>query len=225
MPLGHFIRQTFYRDVGEYPRVARVFLPMSCQHCEDAPCLTACPTGAVFREDTDGPVLLRQDKCIGCRACEVACSAYHANPKYSSINPARSRIRVVIDELNDCYVPIRAGDYTPSECTGRHSYTINGKQYRQCSFCGVSCPSRDLFKEPDSGLPLKCDMCEDDPPIDVPMCVQVCPHDALTYEEKEEEGEEEEEKREELEIGLEALAKKHGVQKVRDALARMSKKN
>jgi benzoyl-CoA reductase subunit BamC len=56
------------------------------------------------------------------------------------------------------------------------------------------------------------------------MCVQVCPHDALTYEEKEEEGEEEQ-KREELEIGLEALAKKHGVQKVRDALARMSKKD
>ena len=164
------------------------------------------------------------DKCIGCRACEVACSAYHATPKYSSTNPARSRIRVVIDELNDCYVPIRAGDYTPAECTGRHSYTINGKQYRQCSFCGVSCPSRDLFKEPDSGLPLKCDMCEDDPPIDEPMCVQVCPHDALTYEEREEEGEEEEEKREELEIGLEALAKKHGRQKVMEALARMSKK-
>jgi benzoyl-CoA reductase subunit BamC len=66
-------------------------------------------------------------------------------------------------------------------------------------------------------------MCEDDPPIDVPMCVQVCPHDALTYEETEEESEEEE-KPEELEIGLESLAKKHGVQKVRDALARMSKK-
>ena len=163
------------------------------------------------------------DKCIGCRACEVACSAYHATPKYSSTNPARSRIRVVIDELNDCYVPIRAGDYTPAECTGRHSYTINGKQYRQCSFCGVSCPSRDLFKEPDSGLPLKCDMCEDDPPIDEPMCVQVCPHDALTYEEREEEGEKEE-KREELEIGLEALTKKHGRQKVMEALARMSKK-
>ncbi len=32
------------------------------------------------------------DKCNGCRACEVACSAYHAAPKYSSNNPARSRI-------------------------------------------------------------------------------------------------------------------------------------
>ena len=162
------------------------------------------------------------DKCIGCRACEVACSAYHARPKYSSMNPARSRIRVVRDDLNDVYVPIRAGDYTPAECTGRHTYTISGKQYKECSFCGVSCPSRDLFKEPDSGLPLKCDMCEDDPPLKEPMCVQVCPHDALTYEEREEEVAEEEEPREEMEIGLEALTKKYGMQKVMDAIARMS---
>ncbi len=33
------------------------------------------------------------DKCNGCRACEVACSALHAAPPYSSNNPARSRIR------------------------------------------------------------------------------------------------------------------------------------
>jgi benzoyl-CoA reductase subunit BamC len=162
------------------------------------------------------------DKCIGCRACEVACSAFHARPKYSSTNPARSRIRVVIDDLNDVYVPIRAGDYTPAECTGRHTYTINGKEYRECSFCGVSCPARDLFKEPDSGLPLKCDMCEDDPPISEPMCVQVCPHDALVYIEREEEGGEEEVQREEMEIGLEVLAKKYGMDKIMDAVARMS---
>ncbi|MDP2646792.1 MAG: 4Fe-4S binding protein, partial [Desulfobacterales bacterium] len=34
------------------------------------------------------------DKCNGCRACEVVCSAFHAAPEYSSNNPARSRIRV-----------------------------------------------------------------------------------------------------------------------------------
>ena len=32
VPLGNFIRQTFFRDVGEYPKVARLFMPMSCQH-------------------------------------------------------------------------------------------------------------------------------------------------------------------------------------------------
>ena len=162
------------------------------------------------------------DKCIGCRACEVACSAFHATPRYSSTNPARSRIRVVIDELSDSYVPIRATDFTTAECTGRHAYTITGKQYRECSFCGVSCPARDLFKEPDSGLPLKCDMCETVPPLDEPMCVKVCPHDALIYEERGEEGAMEE-ARDDLEIGLEALSKKYGRQKVMDAIARMSR--
>src|SRR6185369_11926132 len=96
-----------------------------------------------------------------------------------------------MDLLNDVYVPVRAGEYTPAECTGRHSFKINGKQYSECSFCPSSCPARDLFKEPDSGLPLKCDMCEDVPALSVPMCVQVCRVGALTYEEREEEREEE----------------------------------
>src|SRR5680860_1823973 len=75
----------------------------------------------------------------------MACSALHARPRFSATNPARSRIRVVFDELNDVYVPTRAGDYTPAECTGRHKYVINGKEYNECSFCGVSCPARDYF--------------------------------------------------------------------------------
>jgi benzoyl-CoA reductase subunit BamC len=164
------------------------------------------------------------DKCIGCRACEVACSGFHASPKYSSFNPARSRIRVITDLLNDVYVPLRAGEYTPAECTGRHSFKINGKQYSECSFCPTSCPSRDLFKEPDSGLPLKCDMCEDVPPQSEPLCVQVCRPGALTYEEREEERGEEEPKLGEMEIGLESLVNKHGLQKVMDTVARISKK-
>ena len=164
-------------------------------------------------------------KCIGCRACEMACSAFHARPKYGSTNPARSRIRVIIDELNDLYVPTRAVDYTPAECTGRNAYTINGKQYRECGFCGFSCPSRDYFKEPDTGLPLACDMCDADPPLTEPMCVQVCRSDALTYVVREEAvAEKAEQKRESLDAGLESLADRHGLRRVMDAVARMSVK-
>ncbi len=163
------------------------------------------------------------DKCIGCRACELACSAFHAKPRYSSSNPARSRIRVMVDDVNDLYVPIRAGDYTPAECTGRHSYTIGGKEYQECSFCGVSCPARDYFKEPDSGLPLKCDMCECVPPLEEPMCVQVCRVDSLTYVENEVPIGAEEQPREELDISLESLTDKYGLQAVIDTLTRMSK--
>jgi benzoyl-CoA reductase subunit BamC len=161
------------------------------------------------------------DKCNGCRACEVICSAFHAAPKYSSNNPARARIRVIRDPLADIYVPVYAGEYAAAECAGRDKYTIDGKEYDECSFCRASCSSRDLFKEPDSGLPLKCDMCESDPPLEKPMCVQWCLTDALTYEEREEEVEEEVE-REEMEIGLESLVNKYGLQQIMDTVARMS---
>jgi benzoyl-CoA reductase subunit BamC len=163
------------------------------------------------------------DKCNGCRACEVICSAFHATPKYSSNNPERSRIRLIHDPLRDKYLPVYAGEYTKAECTGRDKYVLDGKEYDECDFCRASCPSRDLFKEPDSGLPLKCDMCESDPPLSEPMCVQWCLNDALTYEEREEE-ETEEEKLEDLEIGLESMVNKYGLDKIADTVARMSSK-
>ncbi len=163
------------------------------------------------------------DKCNGCRACEVICSSLHATPKYSSNNPERARIRVIHYPLRDIYVPVYAGEYTAAECAGRNTYTIDGKEYDECAFCRASCPSRDLFKEPDSGLPLKCDMCESDPTLAQPMCVQWCLADALIFEEREEEVEEEETV-EEVEIGLQSMADKVGWQKILDTAARMSKK-
>lgn len=166
------------------------------------------------------------DKCNGCRACEVACSAFHATPKYSSNNPARSRVRVIRQPLNDIYVPVYAGEYTPAECLGRNTYKIDGKEYDECAFCRASCPSRDEFKEPDSGLPLKCDMCESVPELDQPLCVKWCMVGALTYEEREVEVDEEEApKAEEVEVGLESLVDKFGLQKVKDTVARLSKKS
>jgi benzoyl-CoA reductase subunit BamC len=164
------------------------------------------------------------DKCNGCRACEVICSAFHAAPKYSSNNPARSRIRIIREPLRDLYVPVYAGEYTVAECAGRDKYTIDGKEYDECAFCRASCPSRDEFKEPDSGLPLKCDMCEDE---EEPLCVKWCKHDALILEEREEEVEEREgqEEQEDLEIGLESLADKYGMDKIMDAVARLSEKD
>lgn len=164
------------------------------------------------------------DKCNGCRACEMICSAFHAAPKYSGNNPGRARIRVIHEPLKDIYVPVYAGEYTAAECAGRDRYTIGGKEYEECAFCRASCPSREAFKEPDSGLPLKCDMCEDEPPQEQPLCVQWCLNDALTYEEKEEEVEEEEVKLDEMELGLESLIDKYGLEKVVDAVARMAKK-
>jgi len=170
------------------------------------------------------------NKCMGCRACEVACATFHANPKYSNVNPARSRIHVFRNELKNVFVPVKSSFYTSAECAGRPIYFIDerpqsnyGDGISVCGFCGASCPSRDLFKEPDSGLPLKCDMCEDDPPLDEPMCAKWCLVDAITYEEREEEVEEEA-KPDEMDSGVQALIDKYGWEKVLDAVYRLSKK-
>jgi benzoyl-CoA reductase subunit BamC len=168
-------------------------------------------------------IVINADLCNGCRACEVICSAFHAAPRYSSINPARSRIRVVRDPLKDIYIPVQAGEYTAAECTGRNKYIVDGKEYAECDFCRASCPSRDLFKEPDSGLPLKCDMCEDDPPLAEPKCVEWCLNDALVYEVREEAVDEAQVSPGDVQIGVEALVDKYGLKQVLDTIARLQK--
>jgi benzoyl-CoA reductase subunit BamC len=66
-------------------------------------------------------------------------------------------------------------------------------------------------------------MCEADPPLAEPMCVQVCQTDALTYTEREE-GAQGAGAQAELDLGLETLVKKHGLGKLVETLNRMSKK-
>jgi len=163
------------------------------------------------------------DKCNGCRGCEIVCSAFHAKPQYSSNNPARSRIQVISHRLKNIWLPIFAGEYTPAECMGREKYVIDGKEYDECGFCRASCPSRDLFEESDSGLPLKCDLCESHPPLEKPKCVEVCLNNVLTYEEREEEVEEGVEIKE-AEAGLSSLIDKYGLDTVADIVARRANK-
>ena len=161
-------------------------------------------------------ITIKADLCNGCRACEVICSAFHASPPYSSINPARSRIRIVRYPLDDIWMPVFAGEYTPAECMGRDRYVIDGKEYEECAFCRAACPSRDAFKEPDTGLPLRCDMCEGE---DSPLCVEQCLNEVLVLEEREEEVEEQE-MPEELEVSVDTLVDKFGLGKLAEIVAR-----
>ena len=48
-------------------------VPLQCRQCEDAPCVTVCPTAALYRANADSPVILNHDLCIGCTWCVLAC--------------------------------------------------------------------------------------------------------------------------------------------------------
>jgi tetrathionate reductase subunit B len=72
VPLGNYIRQTIYKDVGDYPKVSRLFMPMACQHCEDAPCIKACPCGAL-QKGAGGSVVIDYNSCCGHATCAEVC--------------------------------------------------------------------------------------------------------------------------------------------------------
>ncbi|MBI2916504.1 MAG: 4Fe-4S dicluster domain-containing protein [Chloroflexi bacterium] len=69
---GIFWNLVLDRESGAYPAVKRSFTPRPCMHCDNPPCVRACPSGASYKR-ADGLVLIDQSKCIGCRYCIVAC--------------------------------------------------------------------------------------------------------------------------------------------------------
>ncbi len=72
IPLGK--RNTWIEswDVLSDDGVRRANVPKLCNHCEDAPCVQVCPTGASFFAE-NGTVQVDADKCIGCKYCMAAC--------------------------------------------------------------------------------------------------------------------------------------------------------
>jgi dimethyl sulfoxide reductase iron-sulfur subunit len=72
-PPGIQYAPVFRKEVGKFPQAKVVFLPTLCMHCENPPCMKACPTRAISKREKDGIVLVDQDKCCGSRACIVAC--------------------------------------------------------------------------------------------------------------------------------------------------------
>jgi Fe-S-cluster-containing dehydrogenase component len=73
-PTGTFLNRVHTYEVEtEHSEHKVVHFPKSCLHCEDAPCVTVCPTGASYKREADGIVLVNEDACIGCGLCAWAC--------------------------------------------------------------------------------------------------------------------------------------------------------
>lgn len=87
-PAGMYWCKVIAGEEGEYPNSVQTVMPMSCQHCQNAPCVRVCPTGA-SHYDENGSVQIEYDKCLGCRMCIAACP-YHVrqfNAAGSERNP------------------------------------------------------------------------------------------------------------------------------------------
>jgi len=80
--LAHSKSKVLEEAITESPRPQRMVtvepvgesgVPIQCRHCEAAPCIEICPTGAIQRFDKQAPVTVDADLCIGCKLCMLIC--------------------------------------------------------------------------------------------------------------------------------------------------------
>ncbi|QEP41753.1 nitrate reductase subunit beta [Ectothiorhodospiraceae bacterium BW-2] len=57
----------------EFEKTFHMYLPRLCNHCLNPACVASCPSGAMYKREEDGIVLIDQDKCRGWRMCVSAC--------------------------------------------------------------------------------------------------------------------------------------------------------
>lgn len=60
-------------ELFEIERLVFFYLPRICNHCLNAACVAACPSGAIYKRGEDGVVLINQERCRGWRMCVTAC--------------------------------------------------------------------------------------------------------------------------------------------------------
>ena len=72
-PEGAWLNRVHAFETGEGEEGRTVYFPKNCYHCEQAPCVTVCPTGASYKRPEDGIVLVEEDLCMGCGLCAWAC--------------------------------------------------------------------------------------------------------------------------------------------------------
>lgn len=87
-PMGYsrdWVKEVEYLNAGGMPELQ--LFPGRCQHCDDAPCVEACPSGASFKRE-DGLVLVDDETCSGCELCVPACpyDARWLNPETNKIS-------------------------------------------------------------------------------------------------------------------------------------------
>jgi Fe-S-cluster-containing dehydrogenase component len=99
----HGFEATFAPDDGGEPHRRTVYFPRSCLHCEDAACVTVCPTGASYKRAEDGIVLVDEDKCIGCKLCSWACP-YGAR-EYDRDSGVMKKCTLCIDRIYNRTLP------------------------------------------------------------------------------------------------------------------------
>ncbi|KZY32750.1 MULTISPECIES: nitrate reductase subunit beta [unclassified Oleiphilus] len=100
---------------GQFEKTFMMYLPRLCEHCLNPACVASCPSGAIYKREEDGIVLIDQDKCRGWRMCVSGCPYKKI---YYNWKSGKS------EKCIFCYPRIEAGQPTvcSETCVGRIRY-------------------------------------------------------------------------------------------------------
>ncbi|HXV74425.1 MAG TPA: nitrate reductase subunit beta, partial [Sphingomonadales bacterium] len=100
---------------GKFENTFMMYLPRLCEHCLNPTCVAACPSGAIYKREEDGVVLIDQDKCRGWRMCVSGCPYKKI---YFNWKTGKSEKCIL------CYPRLEAGEPTvcSETCVGRIRY-------------------------------------------------------------------------------------------------------
>ncbi len=126
-------------------KTAPYFMPKPCQHCDNPPCVSVCPVDATFKRP-DGPVLIDNERCIGCRFCIAACP-YSARI-FNWLDPKDASDKLVVDKTDhqikkqrdviydvELNVPQKKG--TVSKCL----FSSDRLREEKLPYCVSACPN------------------------------------------------------------------------------------
>ncbi len=102
-------------------RIGDLAVPLQCRHCDDTPCVKICPTKAIIKSDKEGPVLIKDDLCVGCKRCIPACPFGAIRIRRKST--AASKRNTIVTKCDLCFERLEKGQFPA---------------------CVVSCPSKAL---------------------------------------------------------------------------------
>lgn len=101
VPVGHSRNWVLDMGIqGSFPDLTQTFITGQCMHCDNPPCVEACPSGATFKRE-DGLVVIDDDTCIGCGYCIPACP-YDAR--------FYNEEKGVADKCNGCFDRVEEGE-------------------------------------------------------------------------------------------------------------------
>lgn len=129
-------------------------------------------------------LIVEYEKCVGCRTCEMACSAKHT----ATINPHQSRVSIVKWDLDGEGIPIACSQCESAPCLAicpviaiardesLDRVVIDYDKCIGCRMCVAVCPFGAMSFDSTSSRVIKCDLCDGDP-----LCAKFCSYGALEY--------------------------------------------